>query len=94
MARQLPESEFLQRMQSHTVYGVRELAGDPQDKASEILGYVHALITYMSALVAEGYRGPHLNRPIDTLNRQIVGGAFDALSYLAALADFYVVEIA
>lgn len=90
-----PDSAFLERMRAHTISGVRELSADPHDQASEILGHIHALTTYMSALVAdpEDYQGPHLDREIDTLNRQVVSGAFDALSYLAALADFYVSEI-
>lgn len=90
-----PDSGFAEKMRNHSVNGVTALAGDPSDKASEIIGYVHSLTCYMSALVADphNYRGPHLEREIDLLNKQIVVGAFDALSYLAALADFYISEI-
>jgi len=95
MARSLPDSDLLQRMRDHTIYGVRELANDPQARAHELVGHIYALTTYMSALAADpdGYTGPHLDRPIDTLNRQVVSGAFDALSHLAGLADFYISEI-
>ncbi len=95
MARSLPDSAFLERMRTHTIHGVRELANDPRDRAHELVRHLYALTTYMSALVAdpEGYDGPHLDRQIDTLNRQVVSGAFDALSHLAGLADFYISEI-
>ena len=95
MTGSLQGNAFRQRMLDHRICGVAELSGDPQDKASQLIGYVYALTTYMSALMAdpEGHKGPHLERQIDTLNKQVVSGAFDAISHLAAMADFFISEI-
>lgn len=95
MARNLAEAGFRQRMIDHRLYGVAVVDGDPRDEAHQLVGYIFALTTYMGALVAdpERYTGPHLERQTDTLNREIVTGAFDALAHLAGLADFYISEI-
>jgi hypothetical protein len=83
------------RMVSHKTNGVTEFGGGPHDRAIQATTHLHALCLYMSALVAdpENHNGIHQERQIDTLNREIVANAFDALAFLAAWADFNISEI-
>ena len=88
--------DFHARMMDHKVNGVRELCDDPEDAAIAITRHIHGLAKHMAAAVRER-EGTNFNageRPTDFLNSEIVGAAFDAIGYLAGLANFYAVEVA
>ncbi len=87
---------FRQRMLGHEVNGVRELSCGSADAAIELTRNIHALATYMGAAVREENPGNRLagERPLDTLNNEITAGAFDAIGYLAAAANFHACESA
>jgi hypothetical protein len=84
-------------MLTHEINGVRELSDDhPADAAIQITRRIHALALYIGAAVPERENTNYHagERRTDLLNSDITAGAFDALAWLAALANFYACEAA
>ena len=83
---------FRQEMKRHEVNGVRDLSAGTQDAALQITRHIHALALYMSAALPEREETNYNagERRTDHLNPQIVSGAWEAVAYLAALANFFV----
>ena len=91
--------DFRGRMREHQVNGCYELSECSFDGAIAVTRHLNALCLYMGAAVRERENFKTLlaggsERPTDTLNNEIVGGAFDALAYLAGLANFFSCEAA
>ena len=91
-----PAEDFRTRMKTHEVNGVRELGSGVADSAIEVTRHIHALSAYISATLPERENTNYHagERRIDLLNADITAGAFEAIGYLAALANFFATESA